>query len=248
MAYEFSARVWDHSKSEGNARLVLLVIADRANEHGECWPSVADLVSRTKACERSVRGCLKELEDMGEISVVKNGGRRGTNLYRINFDQDGNLLSGAKSAPAKSAGVQNLQGGGAKSAPLGVQNLHPESVIESINESVSGDGDFDATLQNAFETFITHRSQLKQKPYTPIGLSTLKRKLSFLSPQYALAILESAVVRNWIGIPARLLPKSQGGDPEEWMKGYEPQQAKTPKPEKMAQHTDEEGYGYYAGN
>lgn len=241
MAFEYTAKVWENSNSVGNARLVLLVIADRANENGECWPSVADLVSRTKACERSVRGSLKELEDMGEISVVKNGGRRGTNLYRITVND--NLVSGAKSAPAKSAGVQNLQGGGAKSAPLGVQNLHPESVIESINESVSSDGDFGATLQNAFDTFITHRSQLKQKPYTPIGLSTLKRKLSFLSPQYALAILEAAVVRNWIGIPARLLPKSQGGNPEEWMKGYEPlPPPRESKPDKKAQHRNAEGF------
>lgn len=43
-------------------KAVLVALADRANEAGVCWPSVADLCQRTCLCERTVRSAIGWLE------------------------------------------------------------------------------------------------------------------------------------------------------------------------------------------
>lgn len=71
--------VFEHSQSQGSARLVLLAIADRADEDGhDAWPSLAWLASKAKVSERTVRRALRELEAMGEL---RTGRQRGGSTY-----------------------------------------------------------------------------------------------------------------------------------------------------------------------
>lgn len=122
--------VWDHSKSRGAQRLVLLAIADNAADDGtHAYPSNATLMRKAALSERAVRTAMRELEALGELRCELNGGKRGTNMYSVIMDG-----KGADSAPrpngggAESAGVggQNLPGGGAESAPEPSLN-HPEN-------------------------------------------------------------------------------------------------------------------------
>lgn len=45
-------RVFEHSRSEGTARLVLLALAWYADDHGNAWPSVKNLADRANVGER----------------------------------------------------------------------------------------------------------------------------------------------------------------------------------------------------
>lgn len=49
-------------------RLVLLALADAANDAGRCWPSVLTLCSKTGLSERTVQRCLAELESLGWLN------------------------------------------------------------------------------------------------------------------------------------------------------------------------------------
>lgn len=85
--------VFSHSKSTGSARCVLLAIADRANDAGECWPSIADIARRANVGERQARYVVKSLVKSGELSIVTRGGgrptsgRRTTNTYLITLEK-----------------------------------------------------------------------------------------------------------------------------------------------------------------
>lgn len=43
-------------------KLVLLALADCANDEGHCWPGMKNLVAKTGKCERSVQASIKSLE------------------------------------------------------------------------------------------------------------------------------------------------------------------------------------------
>lgn len=104
MSINVMAWVWDHSRSQNAARLVLLAIADCARSDGShAFPSIAELQRKANLkSNRSVQDAIKSLVDLGELTVEYNAGRGGCNLYRVVM------------TPAESAGVQNLRG--AKSA------------------------------------------------------------------------------------------------------------------------------------
>jgi len=61
-------------------KLVLVMLADRANADGECWPSVATLMVETGLSDRSVQRSIADLEACG---AIERRDRRGTStVYR----------------------------------------------------------------------------------------------------------------------------------------------------------------------
>ncbi|HEX6968927.1 MAG TPA: helix-turn-helix domain-containing protein [Micromonosporaceae bacterium] len=76
--------VWSHSRSNPTHRLVLLAIADCANDAGEqAYPSAATLAKKTGLSERGVRAALAGLATLGELQIDYKAGPRGCNRYRI---------------------------------------------------------------------------------------------------------------------------------------------------------------------
>lgn len=76
--------VFDLDLSSIYERMVLVRLADRTNDKtGVCWPSVASLADDCRCSTRTVQGVLKALEKRGLISVERNAGPKGCNLYRL---------------------------------------------------------------------------------------------------------------------------------------------------------------------
>lgn len=69
--------------TNGNARCVLIALADYADDDGVCWPSVANVAKKANVCERTARAAIRNLERTGEIEAAMNAGPRGTNRYVI---------------------------------------------------------------------------------------------------------------------------------------------------------------------
>jgi hypothetical protein len=102
------AKVWEGSQHEGTKLLMLLAIADFADDDGRAYPSVDTLAIKCRMQPRNARYILGELQRSGELQVQVNGGPRGANRYRIVFSA---LPGLQRSAGAKSsAGVQPSAG------------------------------------------------------------------------------------------------------------------------------------------
>lgn len=56
-------------------KAVLVSLADNANDHGECWPSIPTIMARTCLGERTVHGAIKWLEQHGALSADRSNGR-----------------------------------------------------------------------------------------------------------------------------------------------------------------------------
>lgn len=83
MSFKVTNWVWARSESRNGARLVMLALADRADDNGFAWPSVDDLAERTKLSPRAVQKAILCLVEIGELEVENGGGRHRSNRYRI---------------------------------------------------------------------------------------------------------------------------------------------------------------------
>lgn len=78
--------IWEHSPASGNERLVLLAIADCADDEGRnAWPSIAKLATKARLDTRTVQRVITRLETAGHLAVERGAGRRGTNVYHLNL-------------------------------------------------------------------------------------------------------------------------------------------------------------------
>lgn len=57
------------------AKAVLISLADNANDHGECWPSVGYIARRTCLAERTVQRSIRWLEEAGLLKAKMTHGR-----------------------------------------------------------------------------------------------------------------------------------------------------------------------------
>ncbi|MEU8787595.1 helix-turn-helix domain-containing protein [Streptomyces sp. NPDC048637] len=77
--------VWESSVSRGNARLVLLSLADRIpDDQCVAWASLTSLMRRTNASRNAVRAAITALSDAGELKVLEDyEGPQHSTVYRL---------------------------------------------------------------------------------------------------------------------------------------------------------------------
>lgn len=123
-------RVWDETRFKGTELLVLLCLADHANDDGVCWPSYDRLALRARCSRRQAIRCLERL--IAEGWVKKEGRKpvaRGgyVNIFRVTERGD-----------IKSLGDISVKRGDIH-VKKGVTPMSPKPSYESpLNESVLG--------------------------------------------------------------------------------------------------------------
>lgn len=80
-------------------KLVLLKLADNANDKGECWPSYQHIADQCECSKSAVRNHIDALEEMGllkrENRLGTNNGKGNTsNVYYLSLDQPPMPLGG----------------------------------------------------------------------------------------------------------------------------------------------------------
>ena len=150
MSFKYVIGAFDARVGSAATKLVLIKLADNANDQGVCWPSYQTIADHCEMSKRSVINHIHKLESLGLVRVIhrkKEDGNNQSNMFQL-------YLPSEKSAPPSE-----------KSAPPLVKNLHPEPVtIESVNEPSNKDlieqvqsNDSDA----AFERYWTESGMRK---------------------------------------------------------------------------------------
>lgn len=101
----------------GNAlrKLVLVKLADNANDQGESWPSVPYIAEQCEMSERSVQNHINALVEMGLVRIESRKSANGlnqSNIYHLRLNTA--VVSGESPAPygANPAGVSGANGSG----------------------------------------------------------------------------------------------------------------------------------------
>lgn len=131
MSVRSISRVWDGSQHSGTELLMLLAIADFADDDGRAYPSVASLARKCRMQPRNARYILNELQVSGELKVQVNAGPRGANLYRLIFDAMPGLDVCRPLQPA--AGVQDVAGMHHTAGVQGSAGLQPTSATPATH-------------------------------------------------------------------------------------------------------------------
>ncbi|MCW4004962.1 MAG: helix-turn-helix domain-containing protein [Candidatus Bathyarchaeota archaeon] len=82
MSIRHMSRIWESSKQSGSALLVLLAIADMANDDGVAWPSIATLSRKCRLSEPQTRRLLRKLENDQDIEITIFRGHK-SNIYKL---------------------------------------------------------------------------------------------------------------------------------------------------------------------
>ena len=81
MSIKRMTAVWEHSQHKGSALLLLLAMADNADDQGYCWPGIEYLATKIRMTAQSVINITTTLEDSGELYAQHN--RRHGNRYLV---------------------------------------------------------------------------------------------------------------------------------------------------------------------
>ena len=74
-------------------RLVMLALADHADDSGRCYPGITRLTQRTGLSERAIQTNIRKLTLAGFIRIESGGGKGKTNLYFISANPAGIALN-----------------------------------------------------------------------------------------------------------------------------------------------------------
>lgn len=78
MSIKLMTAVWERTDISSTQKLVLLALADWANDDGLCWPSIATIATKSSLKMRAVQMTIRSLEDAGFVmreEVVGRGNR-----------------------------------------------------------------------------------------------------------------------------------------------------------------------------
>lgn len=105
MSIRLMAAIFESTTLGPTERLIMLALADHADDDGRCYPSIQRLCQRTGLSERAVRTNLRALEKSGYVRTENGGGRGGTSLYFISANPAADApfiaTKGAAGAPGR---------------------------------------------------------------------------------------------------------------------------------------------------
>ncbi len=153
---------WDHEMVP-TPKLILLALADAANERNECWPGVPFVARKCCVSERTVQRVLQDFSISNLVSIEPRfdarNGRRIQNLYRLNLDAGSGPERGGNPSPDK------------LSPPKSQSEEDPDKLSGTVvTRPVTNEGD---TVTSPLKS--QHES--KQQPlHIPRALSSIERQ------------------------------------------------------------------------
>lgn len=112
--------------------LLLLVLANYADEEGKCWPSQATLRQKGRQSERTIRDLTKQLVEMGALKVEKRHLKSTRYELQLNWPQS--------RLPAKSAGKPSPKKAPSKSAVTASSFGNSPRADEALPAKSAGSG------------------------------------------------------------------------------------------------------------
>lgn len=125
MSVSASAWVWANSQAKGTARLVLLALADQADDNGRCYPSVAYIARKCRIAVRTAHDALETLTVLGEVVREPRPGH--STVYRLALSAAPTSADSAHPTYAESADLPQTTYAGDRSEVCGSPHTEPSS-------------------------------------------------------------------------------------------------------------------------
>jgi hypothetical protein len=106
MSIRVSSWVWENSQQKNTALLLMLAIADTANDEGVCWPGISRLAKKSRTSTRNVKLLLHKLEGAEELEILRGVGRHHTNVYGVKAYREELREKGEDTSPLEVYAIQ----------------------------------------------------------------------------------------------------------------------------------------------
>jgi hypothetical protein len=188
-------------------KMVLLCLCDYANADGICWPGAESMAGRCSLTERTVRKCLKWLQDNGWISADQRPGR--TAVYHIDpgskFTPEANSPRNIKPKPRKQI----------PDTPEAASDEPSRTINRTINSSSRARKPVHEVPQpkgvdgGVWRDFKQHRKD-KGAPLTETALAGIEREAAKAGWTLEAALIE-LMQRGWQGFKASWVKEKDNG-------------------------------------
>jgi len=211
MSVRIMSEIWAHSQYAQERLLVLLALADWANEEGICFPSIPQIAHKARITERAVYAILKELKLTGIVTVIDPGGGRGkTSTYQINPEVETLFLQNPEAGDIKTLNVGERKRERKESNKEKKERKKSrEPSLEPSREFLTGIPDW--LPVEAWRAFVDMRRKIR-KPLTDHAVKLAFRRLETLkdSGQDPQAVLEQSILHDYQGLFAVREDKANG--------------------------------------
>lgn len=224
MSNEVSAIAQKRKAGSPAKKLVLMYLADRASDDGSgVWTSKAHIAADTELSKRTVQNAMNDFEEMGLIEKTgKKPCQHGfTYEYRIDISVLRSLpgtreATGEMSSPhtgEMSSRVQPVHPRGEMSSPHGVQPVHPNHPLTTLEPSNTREArktkqpdlleekPEDILAQkipiDLARGFVAHRKKLR-KPMTTKAAEIMLKKLAAMRDP--VAAVEKSIMNGYQGV------------------------------------------------
>lgn len=221
MSFKLVAQVMDIKVGSPLKKLILIKLADQANDEGICWPSYKSISSACEISKRSVIDHIKSLELQGFLKIERrynhDAGKNFSNRYHLTLNKG-----------SENAALVQMTAKGSENAALGSENAAPEPINEPIKLQPTKDKD--SVIENkmkskpkvkatskafsaqSFQTplFIDKEMWVafhdmrdaKKKPAMEYTCKLLVNKLTKFNQQglNANKLLEKSIINSWIDV------------------------------------------------
>ena len=189
MSVRVMTAVWEIDLPASD-KIVLLALADCANDEGKCWPGMTTLTQKCSKGERTIQASVKRLVAAGHLSRKEVLGRGCK--YVVHPSKD--------CAPAENAPPQKLTKTPAKSA--GKPSRTVNGCSNEQHERVKGWPEIPDWVPVAeWNGFVRMRKTIR-KPLTDRAVTTIIRKLERFraNGHDPGAVLDTSTENSWAGI------------------------------------------------
>lgn len=217
MSMELMVRAMKTKVGNPLRKLVLIKLADNANDMGECWPSYQHIADQCEIDRSTVRRHIKNLEGQRLLRIENRDGPKGnsSNLYFLTL---GGVGTNSTPVGPKSTGV-----GTQPTPPVGTESTRTshsfEPVIEPVEHAVAvapaatkkKASKFDPLTAKPANVSVTawadwcqHRKEIRKA----LTATTCAKQAKTLAGHHdADAVINQSISNGWTGLfPEKVLP------------------------------------------
>ncbi len=178
-------------------KLVLLSLADIADDQGRCYPSIMTLAEKCGMVDRSVRRSIERLEGIGRLRREMRSGR--STVYHITPDTESPLTqsqSCQKVTPDSLSVTPDTESPPEKKK---TSSLEPSLKRQLRKRALTSDEPPPPNLNvEAWHRWVEYRKQIR-KPIQPASTLAAQRKLAAFGPDQS-AVVEQSIADGYQGL------------------------------------------------
>lgn len=144
MSFKLVAAVLDMKVGNPLRKMVLIKLADQANDDGVCWPSYESIAKTCEISRRSVISHIQWLEENGFLRIEKRynskESKNFSNNYHLTLDNGKQVAKQqckSRTSETDALGGENAALGGETDSPSNGENAAPEPIIKPTNKPIN---------------------------------------------------------------------------------------------------------------